>query len=132
MDIENQLELMHKMSRENVYIFLSGDKRMSEKVERIIYGARVSSGYLDHEIIFNILQRMGLCPQLSLINTERNDGYESLDSAKNRFVKFYDCPEEKVGELEDYSRTILKITDDGCWHNYSQTTAMISWSVEKY
>lgn len=131
MEIENQLELMHMMSRGEVYIFLSGDKRMPEEVERIIYGARVSSGYLDYEIICNILKGRGIHPQVSLIRTERNDRYESLDAAKNKFVKFYDCPEEKTGELEDYLRTILEIKYDGCLHNYSQTTAVISWSAEK-
>ena len=131
MDIEKQLKSMHRMSKGKVFIFLSGDKRLPDEVERIIYGARVSSGYLDHEIICNILRGMGINPQVSLIRTVRNDRYDSLDSAKNRFVQFFDCPESKTSELEDYLRTILEIKDDGCWHNYSQATAVISWSAEK-
>lgn len=94
-----QLQRMLRLATNRICLFVPAEPRISEDVQMIIHGAIVSSGTPDHVVLFNLLNDMGLDPEVELFSFSSEKRYKTSDDALDEQMRYYKAPLEKRAEM---------------------------------
>lgn len=100
-DIQPVLEKINKIAQKYVYVTFWGvdNREFENKISELL--GRETHKHPDFSIILNILQGMGIQPNVELLKSNTRNFYSSMEEALDRI-------EWKVGDLNRYERNLVK------------------------
>ena len=129
LDMRAQLERMQRLATGRVCLFVPAEPRMPEAVERILFGAVVSSRVADHVLLFNLLHDMGIDADVEVLRCEREKRYASREQAVDEQMRFFDAPDEKRGEIAAFLEPRLRAAGAGVALTATVRTGVLRWRV---
>lgn len=118
---EHQLEAVVASSRETVLEIGSGWGRLTLP--------RLASWQLaDHVILFDLLDDLGVQPEVSYLGTRSDKHYASIDGAVTHSKRFFNAPPSTREAMHDDVASVA--TDDpsgGPWIRRNEATAVVRW-----
>lgn len=129
-DMRSQLQRMLRLATDRIVLFVPGDPRLPEAVERMIYGAKVSSQMADHVLLFNLLYEMGVDADVEVFTFPGEKRYRSREEALEQQMHYYDLPTEKQPAMAAYLEEQFR-EEAGEWIlPRMRKTAMLRWRVQ--
>lgn len=128
-DLASALLKMHAFANEGVYLFLSASNWMEDEIQKIIYGDNASlSVFADHIYVYNILNEVGITPNVEVWTYTSEQRYTCLDEAASRFIELYSIPATKKDQVKEYLRKLLMSDEEGgLWLKQKKKVAMVWW-----
>ena len=129
LDMRAQLERMHRLAADRVCLFVPAEPRMPEAVERILFGAVVSSRLPDHVLLFNLLHDLGIHADVEVLTHPREKRFGSLEEAVDEQLRFHDAPEESREAFAEYVEPKLQRRDGAFVLARPVKTGVLRWRV---
>lgn len=129
LDMRAQLERMRRLATERVVLFVPAEPRMPEAIERILFGALVSSRMADHVLLHNLLHDLGIDADVEVLACHREQRFASREAAIDEQLRFHDAPDDKRDAIAAYLAPSLR--DDGAGVVLARTvkTGVLRWRV---
>ena len=129
LDMRAQLERMQRLATHRVCLFVPAEPRMPAAVERILFGAVVSSRMPDHVLLFNLLHDLGIDADVEVLTHAREKRYASPEEAVDEQLRFHDAPEEKRDAFTAFVAPQLRERDGGFVLAKTVKTGVLRWRV---
>ena len=128
-DMRSQVQRMLRLATDRVLLFVPGEPRLPEAVQRVMHGAEVSSRIADHVLLFNILHEMGVDADVEILTVDGEKRFDSREEALAQQMQYYDVPIEKNAEMTRYLEPQIREENGGCVLPRTRKTAMLRWRV---
>ncbi|MCW4043987.1 MAG: methyltransferase domain-containing protein [Candidatus Bathyarchaeota archaeon] len=132
-DMEKALLKMDALASVGVYLFVSASDWMDPERRDIALGKGKNSTVMpDHIYICNILNDIGIDPNVDIWDFQSRQCYNDLASAISRFMQLYHISPDKEGELKAYlNKTLVQDERGKLWLNRKRKAAKIWWTKTK-
>lgn len=132
-DLAPALLKMHTFANDGVYLFLSASNWMEDEIQRIVYGGTQPAVFADHIYIYNILNEVGITPNVEVWTYTSEQRYTCLAEATSKFIEMYSIPETKKEQVKEYLRKSLTSDEEGgLWLKQKKKVAMVWWPKNEY
>ncbi len=129
LDMRAQLARMQRLATDRVCLFVPAEPRMPEAVERILFGAVVSSRMPDHALLFNLLHDLGIDADVEVLTYAREKRYATREEAVDEQLRFHDAPEEKRAAFAAFVAPQLRERDGAFVLTKTVKTGVLRWRV---
>lgn len=124
-DVGEQMRRMGSVS-DAVYLFVPADIRIPFAVQEIMFG-RVMVERTDFEILSGIARELGFKPRAYTEEYQEGDGFDSLETAIEYYLEFYNVPESKEEQVAEHLSSAIRTEGEKFVLSGTRNVGVIWW-----